>query len=160
MRLTKMDLQTPVMALLIACAAPIANAQEQAGATRTPARARIFIEPSSASLTGGNARLTTTALSRKAGAYVGDYHLKVTPYFFKSEKGKLFINVSDESLRRLINGNSVEVTGQATTSGTAETRAISARATPLGSDRGSLTVAILTENGKLVFNSSYRFAEK
>lgn len=128
--------------------------------TRTPALSRILIEPSSASLTGGNARLTTTALSRKAGAYVGDYQLKVTPYFFKSEKGRLLINVSDASLRKLINGNAVEVTGKATTSGTAETRVISATATPLGSDRGSLIVAIHTENGRLVFNSSYRFAEK
>ena len=155
-----MKLRTLLMAFLIAGAASLGHAQERAAMARIPALAKILIEPSSASLTGGNVRLTTTALSRKAGAYVGDYQLKVTPYFFKSEKGKLFIHVTDELLRKLINGTAVEVTGKATTTGTAETRPITARATPLGTDRGSLMVAVLTENGKLIFNSSYRFAEK
>ena len=153
-----MNLRTSVMAVFVLCVAAIANGEERKSSD--PPLAKIVIEPSSASLTGGNATLTTTALNRKAGSYVGDYQLKVTPYFFKSEKGKLSIHVTDEMLRKLINGDAVNVTGKATTSGTAETRPITVRAIPLSSDRGSVTVAVLTENGKLVFNSSYRFPGK
>ena len=153
-----MNLRTSVLAVSVLCAAAVANGEERK--SNDPPLGKIVIEPSSASLTGGNATLTTTALNRKAGSYVGDYQLKVTPYFFKSEKGKLSIHVSDEMLRKLINGDAVSVTGKATTSGTAETRPITVRAIPLSSDRGSVTVAVLTENGKLVFNSSYRFLGK
>src|SRR5688500_1564968 len=153
-----MNLPTNVLAVFVLCATAVANGEERK--SHQPPLAKIVIEPSSASLTGGNATLTTTALNRKAGSFVGDYQLKVTPYFFKSEKGKLSIHVSDEMLRKLINGDAVNVSGKATTSGTAESRPITVRAIPLSSDRGSVTVAVLTENGKLVFNSSYRFLGK
>src|SRR5688572_18351061 len=96
-----MNLLTAVMAVSVLCAAAVANAEQRKSSE--PPLAKIVIEPSSASLTGGNATLTTTALNRKAGSFVGDYQLKVTPYFFKSEKGKLSIHVSDEMLRKLIN---------------------------------------------------------
>jgi hypothetical protein len=118
---------------------------------------RMAIEPSSASLAGGKARLTTTALRRQAARYVGNYQLKVVPYFFKNETGTLSIAVTDESLRKLAQGTTVSLAGNAVTSGTEETRAVRVKATPagVGVAKGNLTITITTENGELVFATEY-----
>lgn len=118
---------------------------------------RMVIQPSSASLAGGKARLTTTALHRKGAKYVGNYEIKVTPYFFKSESGTLSVAVTNASLSKLAAGSPVSFTGSAITSGTHERRGIMVKATPhgVGSPNGTLTIAIATENGELLFASSY-----
>jgi len=121
---------------------------------------KLFVEPSASSLAGGKARLTTSVLTPESGAYVGDYQLKVTPYFFKSEKGKISINASEHGLRKLTQNKPVAFTGKAVTDGTKKTRPIKVEATPSGSDRGALIISIPTENGALVFETSYRFDER
>jgi hypothetical protein len=47
---------------------------------------RLFIDPSSTSVALGKASLIVSPLTHRNGTYVGDYQLKVRPYFFKSEK--------------------------------------------------------------------------
>jgi hypothetical protein len=128
-------------------------------ASATGART-LFIGPSSASLSLGKANLNIGAVSRRAGALLGEYKLDVTPFFFKSEKGKISMSVSDAALSKLTQGESVEFTGKATTNGTGETRAVQAKAVPSANDRGTVTFSFLVEAGKLVFNAPYRFAEK
>ena len=117
----------------------------------------MVIEPSSATLAGGKARLTASALRRQAAMYLGNYQLKVFPYFFKSETGTLSIAVADASLRKLATGATVEFSGKAVTNGTGKTRAVRVKATPAGPDvpKGSLTISITTENGELVFATAY-----
>lgn len=121
---------------------------------------KLFIEPSSASLAGGKAKLVTSALIRREESYAGEYQLNVSPYFFKSEKGTLHIVVSDQSLRRLAQGTAVDFTGQAVSTRTGKKRPIQAKATPSGTTRGALLFSVPTENGKLVFNTSYRFSDE
>ena len=49
---------------------------------------KLFIDPSSTSVAlRGKASLIVSPLAHRDGNYVGDYQLKVRPYFFKSEKG-------------------------------------------------------------------------
>ncbi len=119
---------------------------------------KLVIEPSSTSLAGGKAKLITSTLVRRAETYAGNYQLKVSPFFFKSEKGTLSMTVSDQSLRRLTEGITVDFSGQAISGGNGKKRPIQARATPSAKDRGALTFSVPTENGKLVFNTSYRFS--
>lgn len=118
---------------------------------------RISIQPASASLAGGKARLTTTGLQRKGGKYAGNYQLNVVPYFFKSETGTLSMVVTDELLKKLIGGNTVSFAGKAVTTGTGKTRAVKVKATPTAADaaKGSMTISIPTENGELVFATQY-----
>jgi hypothetical protein len=118
------------------------------------------IEPCSASLAGGKAKLTTTALRREVAKYVGSYDIKVRPYFFKSEKGTLSFNVSDESMRTLTKGTAVDFAGRAVTSGTGKSRAVKVKVTPAGAGlaNGDLTISIATENGELVFITAYAFS--
>jgi hypothetical protein len=117
----------------------------------------MVIEPCSASLAGGKARLIATALRREASKYTGNYQLKVTPYFFKNESGTLSIAVTDESLRKLVSGVPVSFAGSAVTKGSGKRRAVAIRATPTGagSIKGNLRITITTENGELLFNSAY-----
>jgi hypothetical protein len=102
--------------------------------------------------------LIVGALRRDAGTYIGDYQLKVSPYFFMSEKGTLSMIVSDESLRKLTQGIPVSVTGQATTKKSGKTRAVNAKLTPAAKDRGSVTFSFIADDTKLIFKTSYRFA--
>ena len=62
---------------------------------------RLFVNPSSASVALGKASLIVSPLTHRDGNYVGDYQLKVKPYFFKSEKGSLLLAASDDAVRKL-----------------------------------------------------------
>lgn len=117
---------------------------------------KLFIAPSSSKLSGGVAKLVVGTLSRDAFEYVGNYRIRVFPYFFKNESGRLFIKVSEAALRRMVRGHVTNFSGHARTHGSGLTRKISAQARPSKNGRGSLTFTVETENGPLVFNTSYR----
>ena len=106
------------------------------------------------------ARLIVSSLSREGSAYVGDYQIKVVPYFFKNEKGKLSISISDAALNDLCEKRAVECSGKAVTSVTNKTRPIKASAVPATVDGGALKITVLTDNGLLVFDTSYQFRVK
>lgn len=91
--------------------------------------------------------------------YEGDYRIKVFPYVFKNETGRLFVNVSEAGLRQMVGGGVTRFTGRATTNGSGLTREITAKATPAGGGRGALTFTVATEDGPLVFNTSFRIAQ-
>jgi hypothetical protein len=145
-----------VLVMMIAGFATVAMGKPAVGLRGT---SRMELQPSSASLAGGKAKLTTTALRREAARYVGNYDIKVRPYFFKSEKGTLSIAVSDESLRKLAKGTAVDFAGNAVTSGSGKTRTVKVKVTPAGAGvaNGRLTISIATENGELVFATEYTF---
>ncbi len=119
---------------------------------------QLLVAPSSSKLAGGTAKLVVGVLSRQDSSYTGEYRIKVFPYFFKSETGKLLIRVSETSLRRMVEGDATSFAGSAITDGTGETRRVTAEALPAASDHGALTFTVATENGPLVFNTSYRIA--
>ena len=58
--------------------------------TSNPVTRKLFIDPSSTSVRLGKATLIVGPLTRRGGNYIGDYQLKVRPYFFKSETGTWF----------------------------------------------------------------------
>lgn len=110
-------------------------------------------------MSGGKATLSIGPLKRTADIYVGDYQMKVSPYFFKGEKGKLAIVVSDAALARAAKGIAGEITGTAT-SDDGETRRIDAIATPSDNNCGTLKLWFIAGDRKMVFNTPYRFLEK
>jgi hypothetical protein len=101
--------------------------------------------------------LIVSPLTHRDGNYVGDYQLKVRPYFFKSEKGSLLLAASDDSVRKLQVGRAIDFTGKAVTRKDGNTHVVLGKATPSSADRGSVTFSIITENGKMIFNTSYHF---
>jgi hypothetical protein len=153
---------TPLLLSLLLILAPGSPAATPlTPATLPPIAARtgstMIVEPSSASLAGGKARLTTSALRRSGAKYVGDYQLKVVPYFYKSETGTLAIAVNDQTINKLSAGLPVSFAGSAATTGTKKSRTVTVKAIPAapGSPKGTLLMAIATENGELLFRSSY-----
>ena len=136
-----------------ALAAPPANGS-------APVNRVLIIDRSSTAVSRAKATLTIGPLRRTGDIYAGDYQMKVSPYFFKNEKGRLAIVVSDKSLAQVANGLAVEITGTATSSGKGgKTRRIDATATPNDTERGALKLWFIAEDRKMVFDTSYRFIE-
>src|SRR5688500_14947437 len=77
----------------------------------------LVIERSSTRVSAAKATLTIEPLVRTNQFFAGQYDMKVSPFFFKSESGQLEILVSDESLAKAGKGQSVEITGTALTKG-------------------------------------------
>ena len=120
----------------------------------------LMIAPSTTPVASGKATLIIGALRRTDGVYSGDYKIKVYPYFFKNEKGRLAIVVSDKSLAGINQGNVEAIIGTATTSGKGgRSRHIDATATPADIDRGTLKLWFTTAgNRKMIFEPAYHFA--
>jgi hypothetical protein len=119
---------------------------------------KLFIDPSSTSVALGKASLIVSPLTHRNGNYVGDYQLKVRPYFFKSEKGSLLLGAPDDAVRKLRAGTAINFTGKAVTGKDGRTHVVLGRATPSSADRGRVTFSIITDDdGKLIFKTSYRF---
>lgn len=151
------------MTVLLTLLAPLwASTLAAPPSTHSAATNRVLIiDRSSTAVSGGKATLSIGPLTRTAEIYAGDYQMKVSPYFFKGEKGKLVIVVSGESLARVTRGIAAEITGTATTNGKGgQTRRIDATATPSDNNRGALKLWFISGDRKMVFNTSYHFAEK
>ena len=119
---------------------------------------KLLINPSSTSVAlGGKASLIVSPLAHGNGNYVGDYHLKVRPYSFKSEKGSLVLAATDDSIRKLRAGTAINFTGKAVTYKDGRIHTVLGRATPSSAERGSVTFSIVTDDVELVFNTSYHF---
>jgi len=131
---------------------PNSTAERSGAVTR-----KLFIGPSSASVALGKASLIVSPLTHRDGDYVGDYQLKVRPYFFKSEKGSLRLAASDDAVRKLQTGTAINFTGKAVTHKDGRTHIVLGRVTPSSADRGSVTFSIITDDGKMVFKTSYHF---
>src|SRR6476660_4820514 len=119
---------------------------------------KLFIDTSSISVAlRGKASLIVSPLTHRDVNYVGDYQLKVRPYFFKSEKGSLLLAASDDAVRKLQAGTAINFTGQAVTRADGRIHIVLGKATPLSGDRGSVTFSIVTDDARIVFNTSYHF---
>ena len=150
-----------ISVLLLLLAAGWNAAHAAPASTNSAADNRILmIDSSSMAVNAGKATLTIGALQRTNGVYAGDYKLKVFPWFFKSEKGRLAILVSDASLAEASQGRVVAITGTATTSGeNGKCRPIAAIATPVDMNHGTLKLWFTAGSRKMIFEPAYHFAK-
>jgi hypothetical protein len=121
---------------------------------------RLIIDRSFTRVSGAKATLTIDPLVRTGECFAGDYQMKVTPFFFKSETGKLEIFVSNDALAKATNGTPVEITGTALTHGEDVKRKVNARATPRGKDHGELRVWFKVDERDMVFQTTYRLLDR
>src|SRR5687768_14583986 len=142
-----------ITALLILLTPLWASAMAAPPSTNSASANRVLIiDPSSMPVAAGKATLTIGTLQRAEGIYTGGYRINVSPYFYKNEKGKLNIVVSDESMAKLSRGKVAAITGSATTSGKGgATRHIDATATPANNDRGTLKLWFMSGDRKMIF---------
>lgn len=69
----------------------------------------------------------------------------------------LLLAASNDALRKLQAGRAINFTGKAVTHKDGRPHIVLGRATPSSSDRGSVTFSIITDDAKIVFNTSYHF---
>ena len=154
-----MKLQFPLLALV---AAGWCDTHAAPGPTNSVSTNRILmIDPSFTPVAAGKATLTIGALQRADGVYSGDYKIRVSPYFWKNEKGRLAIVVSDETLAKINQGKAATIIGTATTSGKGGmSRHIDATATPANIDRGTLKLWFASGDRIMIFEPAYHLSEK
>jgi hypothetical protein len=127
-------------------------------ATNPVAGCRVLIlENSTMPLTTARATLIVGPLTRTNGVYVGDFKVKVFPYYFKSDRGRLAINVPDQALAAMYRGESVAVTGTSTSTKTGSVRRIEITATPKDRDHGTISLWFMVGDRKMVFTPGYQF---
>ena len=118
---------------------------------------RVTVDPAKSSIYIGSVTMAFTPATRKAGVYEAEYSAKVFPYFFMNEKGKLFLDASDETLRKLARGEAVDFSGHGISAGGTERR-FEGRVTPTDATSGKLKVrAFVSKRINLVFDMTYRF---
>lgn len=120
---------------------------------------RMFVDPSSTTVSHNKVRLIVGPLTHQGKFYVGSYQLKVSPYFLKNEAGTLKLNAPNEGFRMFAEGTEVKFTGKATNNKGANDKIITGKATPSDKDKGSLVFSLETDNGRMTFKTSYHFAE-
>jgi hypothetical protein len=119
--------------------------------------ATVKVEPAKTSIYIGSVTLTAAPFTREGNAYSATYAARVFPFFLYDEKGTLWIDASDDDLRRLERGESVNLTGHARNENGAE-RQITGRADPADATSGKLKVRIVvSKHIELVFNTTYQF---
>jgi hypothetical protein len=151
-----------ITVLLVLLAAGWGDSHAAPASTNSASTNRILmIESSSMPIAAGKVTLTIGQLQRADGVYTGDYKIKVFPYFFKTEKGRLAIVVSDKSLAEINHGKVAAIIGTATTNGKGErSRHIDATAMPADINRGTLKLWFTAGNRKMIFEPAYHFAGK
>jgi hypothetical protein len=148
-----------LLAVLAACCGDIQAAPVSTNSAST--NRNLIIDASSMPVEAGKATLIIGALRRTNGVYSGDYRIKVSPYFFKSEKGRLAILVSDQSQAAINQGKVAAITGTATTSGQGgRTRRIDATATPADINCGTLKLWFMAGDRKMIFEPAYHFSQQ
>jgi hypothetical protein len=120
---------------------------------------RLFIDASSSTVSFGRASLTVDPLIYKSRLYLGDYQLSVFPYFFMSEKGRLELGAPDDTMQKLLGGTAVAFTGKASNNKQGKPKVITGKITPITKTQGSVTFSVVTDNGLMIFNTSYHFGE-
>jgi hypothetical protein len=92
---------------------------------------------------------------RKGPVYSSTYSAKVFPYFYFNEKGRIWINVPDATLRRIANGEAIDFTGSAIDDA-GDKRRVEGHATPTGRSRGEITVRVfVTKRIALNYQTTY-----
>lgn len=121
---------------------------------------QMIVEPSATKVSLAKANLIVSPLDHQEQAYMGSYRLDVTPFSFKNEKGSLFLNAPDETVRKMSGGEPVEFTGKATNAKNGIIKVIKGKTTPSTRDRGLVSFSVQTENGVMVFNTSYHLVRR
>jgi hypothetical protein len=131
----------------------------QAAPPPTNSASRVLIlENSTMPLPTAKATLIIGPLTRTNGVYAGDFKLKIFPYFFKSDRGRLAISVPDKVLAAADQGKTVAVTGTATSTKNGTVRHIEITATPKDHDHGTISLWFMVGDQKMFFTPAYHFA--
>lgn len=101
----------------------------------------VEIKPSVASLYIASVTMVMPPFVRKNAVYSSTYYAKVFPYFFYSERGRIWIVVPEADLRRAAQGQPVDFVGHAL-SDSGDERRVEGQAVPTGASGGRIKVRV------------------
>ena len=138
----------------------LALAASAAAAGSDPGRYdRVEIAPTKTSIYLGTVTMTMPPFVRRGDHFESTYSAKVFPFFFLNEKGRITISVTDDALRRLARGESIDFAGQGVAPN-GDFRRLTGRAAPSDANSGRLTVRVsVSKRIQLIFHTTYRFVE-
>ena len=120
---------------------------------------RIDVAPAKTSVFLASVSMTMPTFVRRNGIYEAPYVAKVFPYFFYNDTGRLGVEISDELLRKLERGETIEFKGRAVSDDGTERR-VEVKATPADATKGKIKVRVFyTKRIELIFNTTYRFVD-
>jgi hypothetical protein len=146
--------KTALFALLLATTWGAAQTTPTA---TNPASRTLILDNSSMSLPTAKATLIVGPLTCSNHVYVGEFKVKVFPYFFKNQRGLLAINVPEAAQAAFDQGKPVTVSGTATSTKDGHVREVQIMATPKDSDHGTVNLWFTAANQKMIFNPAYHF---
>lgn len=146
----------PVRRLLALAVLHLAGASLALGADGVPARFNVVeIKPASTSLFIATVSMTFAPFVRHRTVFASTYAARVFPYFFYSEKGRIWIVVNQEALGRASRGQPAEFTGHAL-SDSGSDRKVEGKAVPTGPTTGTIKVRVfISRRIILVYNTTY-----
>ena len=138
------------LGVAIALAAPLLGAD----ASLSPFNV-VYIKPAVTSVIVATVTMTMEPFQRKSVVYSSTYSAKVFPYFFYNEKGRIWITVTDDDLRRASRGGAVDFTGHAL-SDAGDERRVEGHAVPTGPLAGKIRVKVyVTRRISLNYDTVY-----
>ncbi len=115
----------------------------------------VAIKPATTSLIVASVTMTMPPFTRRKVVYSSTYYAKVFPYFFYSERGRIWIAIPDADLLRAARGEAVDFKGQAV-SDAGETRRVEGHAVPTGPTTGRIRVRVfVTRRISLNYDTTY-----
>ena len=150
-----MKLCPVIFALLFGVLAPLSAAAPAAAVTGWDL---VNIPPMKTSLLIGSVTLTTEPFVRSGSTLASTYQVKVWPWFFWSESGRITISLTDANLASMAKSETSEFTGEAANHRN-KPRQVTGRTQPTDGSSGKFKIRIKADGYELVFNGTYRFGE-
>ena len=144
---------------LLALACTLFGLAGPARSAETPLQVfdQVVVAPTKTSIYVGTVSMMMPAFVRADDRYETTYTARVFPFFMYNESGRLSVTISDEGLRRLERGETVEFSGRAVNAG-GEERRVEGKATPADASGGKIKVRVfVSKRIELIFNTTYRF---
>ena len=135
------------------------SATRAVAATNNSAGPVLILENSTMPLPTAKATLIVGPLTRTNDLYVGDFKVKIFPYFFKNDWGRLAINVPDQALAAMNQGKAIALTGTSISEKNGAVRHIEITAKPQDHNHGTVSLWFMAGNQKMVFTPAYHFAD-
>ena len=115
----------------------------------------VEIDPVKTSIYIGSVTMSLTPFLRREARFTATYSATVFPYFFYNEQGKISIDIPDQDLARLSNGETITFAGKGMNDA-GEPRLIEGKATATGPSGGKIKVRVyVTKKIALIFNTIY-----
>jgi len=129
---------------------------EETKAAGTDTFPTILVAPCKSKLSFAEASLIVSVLNHESGAFRGDYIIKINPFTFKNDEGRLDLKISDADAHKMTRGLAVEFSGKAISNKGNKQQGVKGRTDPKTASSGNVSFVVTTADRQIVFNTTYK----